>query len=64
MTDREQLEQLVASLSDTQTAAFLKILRRLVTDADNTCAVSVDTAFEDWLLPEEDEAWRHLQRVP
>jgi hypothetical protein len=65
MTDRETVLRLMETLSDEQVAALLQLIRRgLPVAAEHVCDGTGDAAFSDWMRPEEDEAWRHLQRVP
>lgn len=65
MLDRDELLGLVAALSDEQAAALLDLLRAgALRTGEGSCIRPGDVAFSDWLLPEEDEAWRHPQQVP
>ena len=65
MLNRDELLGLVAALSDEQAAALLDLLRAgALRPGEGSCIRPGDAAFSDWLLPEEDEAWRHLQQVP
>ncbi len=43
--------------------ALVTILEESPSEATETAVLSEAALAEDWNLPEEDEAWSHLQRV-
>jgi hypothetical protein len=44
--------------------ALVTILEESPSDAAESALLSEPALAEDWNLPEEDEAWSHLQQVP
>ena len=61
MTAREQLRELVELLPEEAAADLLAQLVSRPTPIHDLALLSEAALAEDWLRPEEDEAWSHLQ---
>jgi hypothetical protein len=62
---RDELLHLLAGLNEQQVTRLIELLRSgLLESEQESCPSPGEIAFDEWLLPEEDEAWRHLQQVP